>query len=72
LERLPGRVLPTEAVRRAVFFSLMAGISIFTVMNAMQVFHPEWWLGWGSLALLFLFQYTIFHVFTRWRAQPDQ
>jgi len=39
-------------------------------MNAIQVFHPEWWYGWVSLALLLLFQYVIFHVAVRRGTQP--
>lgn len=69
LEILPSAKNLTAETRRAVFLSVMAGISIFTIMNAIQVFHPEWWYGWVSLMLLLLFQYAIFHFVTRRGAQ---
>ena len=61
LEILPGARELTTETRKIIFFSMMAGISIFTIINAIQAFHPEWWYGWVSLGLLFLFQYVIFH-----------
>ncbi len=60
LEVLPGTAALGPEIRKALFFSLMAGITLFTMLNAIRVFHPEWWYGWVSLGLLFLFQYVIF------------
>ncbi len=62
LEIVPGAAKLTPETRKAIFFSLMAGIYVFTLINAIQVFHPGWWLGWVSLGLLFLFAYVIFHL----------
>jgi hypothetical protein len=68
MEILPTGMKPTARTRKAIFLSIMLGISVFAIMNTIQAFHPEWWSGLGSLALLFLFQYVIFHFSTKWRA----
>ncbi len=59
--------------RKAIFLSLMLGISIFAFVNAIQVLHPQWWYGWVSLLLLFLFQCAVFYLIMRWqdRSSPQ-
>ncbi len=69
LEVLPGATRLDQGTRKAIFFSIMAGISSFAFMNAIQVFHPGWWLGWVSLLLLFLFIYAIFRSIVGWETR---
>ena len=52
---------------KMIFLSIMLGISVFALLNAIQVLRPSWWGGWVSLALLFVLQYMIFGVSTNWR-----
>ena len=67
MELLPIGARYTTGVKKAIFLAMMLGIAAFAIMNAIQTFHPGWWSGPGSLALLLLFQYVIFRFVSRER-----
>jgi hypothetical protein len=57
--------------KRAIFLSFMLALAGLAIWNAVQVFHPAWALAVGSLAILLLLQYVIFHLLgMRWSRQP--
>jgi hypothetical protein len=60
-----------EKTTKAIFLGLMLGISIFAFMNAIQVLHPQWWSGWGSLLLLLLFQSAAFYLIIKWQKRSS-
>lgn len=69
LDLLGTRFNLTPATRNAIFLSMMIGLSVFAVLNAIQILHPAWWDSWIMLLLLLLSQYVIFHWVIRWPAR---
>jgi hypothetical protein len=73
LELMKDRWKLSDVTLSAVFWGGMSGISILALVDAIQVFHTDWWGSWASLAFLLIVQAAImqFIIHGKTRVMPD-
>ena len=69
LNLIKGRWKFSDMTLNAIFGGGMVGISTLALVDAIQVFHPEWWGNWASLAFLLIVQAAAIRIIVHEKAR---